>query len=215
MEISANGEYSCEVPDGAYCAGANSNIIIRCTDGVGRPGNCNDNLAGYPPLGVGFSLCLSCGLEQGIAACSKDGTVYGDSGAGFGDVQFPVNSSEAACSAAAKGEAYGKAPSSMAPYTNATSTTGRFGGMGTAAPSVYGSAPTPTSASNTAGASESDSTSASTSASESGSTSTSTSAPDSSEGSHGDSPYAGAASALQAAGTIACLGALFVALNII
>merc|ERR1712115_490360 len=121
-----NGTFTCSVPNGAYCAGENTNIIIRCTDGVGQPGNCNDNLAGYPPVGVQPALCVSCGLGQGIAACSKDGTVYGASGAGFGNITFPTNSSENACSnAASNGGSSGT--TSMAPYMNGTSTAGSGG----------------------------------------------------------------------------------------
>merc|ERR1712230_93115 len=135
-----NSTFTCSVPNGAFCAGENTNIIIRCTDGVGQPGNCNDNLAGYPPEGVQPALCVSCGLGQGIAACSKDGTVYGASGAGFGNITFPTNSSEAECSnAASNGGSSGT--TSMAPYMNGTSTAGSgSGAMGTAAPSGgYGS----------------------------------------------------------------------------
>merc|ERR1711881_741820 len=140
----ATGKFICpaDKPNGAFCAGDSlgTNIIIRCTDGVGQPGNCNDNLAGYPPVGVQPALCVSCGLGQGIAACSKDGTVYGASGAGFGNITFPTNSSEAACSnAASNGGSSGT--TSMAPYMNGTSTAGSgSGAMGTAAPSGgYGS----------------------------------------------------------------------------
>ncbi|KAI7232449.1 hypothetical protein KC330_g5914 [Hortaea werneckii] len=177
-----NGTYTCAVPNGAYCAGENTNIIIRCTDGVGQPGNCNDNLAGYPPVGVQPALCVSCGLGQGIAACSKDGTVYGASGAGFGNITFPTNSSENACSnAASNGGSSGT--TSMAPYMNGTATAGSgSGAMGTAAPSGgYGSG------------------------SGSGSSGNNTS---------GTTPYTGGVSGLQATGTFAGLGALFVAMGL-
>ncbi|KAK4963980.1 hypothetical protein LTR28_004203, partial [Elasticomyces elasticus] len=42
-----NGTFSCAIPNGAYCAGDSliTNIILRCTNGTGHPGNCNDNLA--------------------------------------------------------------------------------------------------------------------------------------------------------------------------
>lgn len=87
---SGNGNFTCGAhPNGAYCAGAN--IIIRCTDGVGQPGNCNDNLAGYPPLGVNYSPCFQCDANSGRAACSKDGIVYPGSGSGLGDTPFPSN----------------------------------------------------------------------------------------------------------------------------
>ncbi|KAK5240595.1 hypothetical protein LTR16_010434 [Cryomyces antarcticus] len=49
----ANGTFSCPIPNGAYCAGDSlvTNIIVRCNNGVGQPGNCNDNLSGEPPVG--------------------------------------------------------------------------------------------------------------------------------------------------------------------
>merc|ERR1712070_52005 len=175
-----NSTFTCSVPNGAFCAGENTNII-RCTDGVGQPGNCNDNLAGYPPEGVNPTLCVSCGLGQGIAACSKDGIVYGASGAGFGNITFPTNSSEAECSkAASNGGSSGSGTTSMAPYMNGTSTAGSgSGAMGTAAPSgSYGSG--------------------------------------SGSGSSGNNttPYTGGVSGLQATGTFAGLGALFVAMGL-
>ncbi|CAL3968570.1 unnamed protein product, partial [Diplocarpon coronariae] len=56
-----SGKFVCpaENPNGAFCAGdsLSTNIIIRCQDGVGQPGNCNDNLAGYFPYGVQFAPC--------------------------------------------------------------------------------------------------------------------------------------------------------------
>ncbi|KAF6232759.1 hypothetical protein HO173_008973 [Letharia columbiana] len=76
-------------PNAAYCAGPSltSNIIIRCTGTSGQAGNCNDNLAGVPPLGVkGFAPCDESSPTAGDAACSYGGTVYPD-GVGPG---FPV-----------------------------------------------------------------------------------------------------------------------------
>merc|ERR1712014_2528 len=66
-----NGTFTCSVPNGAFCAGENTNIIIRCTDGVGQPGNCNDNLAGYPPVGVQPALCVSCGLDRVLQRAAR------------------------------------------------------------------------------------------------------------------------------------------------
>ncbi|PMD60505.1 uncharacterized protein K444DRAFT_394444 [Hyaloscypha bicolor E] len=63
-----NGTIVCPGP-GDFCSG---NIIIRCgSDGIGQPGNCDDNLAGEPPLGVGNSNCWETSPTSGDAACSK------------------------------------------------------------------------------------------------------------------------------------------------
>jgi len=37
-----NGTFQCAIANGTYCAGDSltTNIIIRCTNGVGAPGNC-------------------------------------------------------------------------------------------------------------------------------------------------------------------------------
>ncbi|KFY67464.1 hypothetical protein V496_01562, partial [Pseudogymnoascus sp. VKM F-4515 (FW-2607)] len=74
------GKWTCHVPDAVYCAGDSlkTNIIIRCTGLVGQPGNCNDNLAGEPPVGVQPSLCYAPELHS--AACAKNCIVYGGSG---------------------------------------------------------------------------------------------------------------------------------------
>jgi hypothetical protein len=63
--------WTCPIADGVYCAGDSlkTNIIIRCTGTVGQPGNCNDNLAGEPPLGVNPTVCYAPAL--GTAACAK------------------------------------------------------------------------------------------------------------------------------------------------
>ncbi|KAI9055931.1 hypothetical protein LZ554_000866 [Drepanopeziza brunnea f. sp. 'monogermtubi'] len=78
-------------PNGAFCAGDSlgTNIIIRCTDGVGQPGNCNDNLAGYFPFGVRSSLCWQSSATSGIAACSKNCIVQGGSGTLNGTLTLP------------------------------------------------------------------------------------------------------------------------------
>lgn len=79
------GTFTCPAynPNGAYCAG-NSNIIIRCNNGVGQPGNCNDNLAGSPPQGVNYAPCYETSPSAGDAACSKNCIVYAPGG------NFPV-----------------------------------------------------------------------------------------------------------------------------
>ena len=66
--------FSCPTaPNGAFCAGDSlkTNIIIRCSNGFGRPGNCNDNMAGRPPIGLTFSPCFETSISAGDAACSK------------------------------------------------------------------------------------------------------------------------------------------------
>ncbi|GAM82164.1 hypothetical protein ANO11243_001430 [Dothideomycetidae sp. 11243] len=65
----------------AYCAGGP--IIIRCNNGVGYAGNCNDNLAGEPPIGDdGNAGCYQTSTQTGDAACTKAGLVYPASGSG-------------------------------------------------------------------------------------------------------------------------------------
>ncbi|OBT99851.1 hypothetical protein VE01_02241 [Pseudogymnoascus verrucosus] len=84
----ATGKWTCHVPDAVYCAGDSlkTNIIIRCTGLVGQPGNCNDNLAGEPPVGVQPTLCYAPQLHS--AACVKNCIVYG--GSGNLDGTFPL-----------------------------------------------------------------------------------------------------------------------------
>ncbi|KAK1055162.1 hypothetical protein LTR74_015878 [Friedmanniomyces endolithicus] len=114
--FNANGTFTCPDPQGAYCAGGN--IIIRCNNGVGQPGNCDDNLSGEPPLGVNYAPCFSCGTNSSRSACSKNGIVYAGSGAGLGSAQFFTNDT-AVCAAPAPAPA--PAPSAApAPYTNGT-----------------------------------------------------------------------------------------------
>jgi hypothetical protein len=75
LRLCSNGsEYICPTSGGDFCAGPSlsTNIIIRCgSDGLGQPGNCDDNLAGDPPVGVGNSICWQTSLTSGDAACSK------------------------------------------------------------------------------------------------------------------------------------------------
>ena len=75
--------FSCAKKQGlaAYCAGGN--IIVRCSNGIGYAGNCNDNLAGEPPLGDnGLAGCYQSSAYAGDAACTKAGLVYPASGSG-------------------------------------------------------------------------------------------------------------------------------------
>lgn len=75
LSNSTTGVFTCPAnsPNGAYCAGndGKSNIIIRCEDGVGHPGNCNDNLSGTFPIGLSYSPCYQTSETAGDAACSK------------------------------------------------------------------------------------------------------------------------------------------------
>ncbi|KAF2222408.1 hypothetical protein BDZ85DRAFT_127587 [Elsinoe ampelina] len=75
--------FSCTQTSGlaAYCAGGD--IIIRCSNGVGSAGNCNDNLAGEYPYGNnGLAGCYQTAPSTGDAACTKAGLVYPATGAG-------------------------------------------------------------------------------------------------------------------------------------
>ncbi|OBT80660.1 hypothetical protein VF21_00302 [Pseudogymnoascus sp. 05NY08] len=87
----ATGKWTCHVPNAVYCAGDSlkTNIIIRCTGLVGQPGNCNDNLAGEPPVGVQPSLCYAPELHS--AACVKNCIVYGGSGNLNGTFPLPTD----------------------------------------------------------------------------------------------------------------------------
>ncbi|MCJ1483630.1 hypothetical protein MMC06_003798 [Schaereria dolodes] len=83
----------------AFCAGDSlqTNIIIRCVGTVGQPGNCNDNLAGIPPVGVKvFAPCFQSSPTAGDAACSFDGVAYPDNGSPFNISSGLSNSSSIA-----------------------------------------------------------------------------------------------------------------------
>ncbi|KAH8808091.1 hypothetical protein F5884DRAFT_791012 [Xylogone sp. PMI_703] len=86
----STGAITCSTPNAVYCAGDSlkTNIIIRCTGTVGQAGNCNDNLVGEPPVGNNPSECWASGPASGVAACAKNGIVYGSSGNANGT--FPV-----------------------------------------------------------------------------------------------------------------------------
>ena len=61
--------YSCPNPFGNFCV--SDNIILRCHKGIGRPGNCNNNLAGASSRGNAYSPCWETSPTSGDAACSK------------------------------------------------------------------------------------------------------------------------------------------------
>jgi len=86
--VNENGEFKClgAAAGKNFCAGTSleTNIIIRCTGEKGQPGNCNDNLAGVPPVGVkSFAPCFQTSETSGDAACSFNGIAYPDSGEPF------------------------------------------------------------------------------------------------------------------------------------
>jgi len=57
------------------CGGASlgTNIIFRCSNGCPQPGNCNDNLAGVPPVGVKTNAkCYQDSAISGNAQCTFD-----------------------------------------------------------------------------------------------------------------------------------------------
>ncbi|OCL11237.1 hypothetical protein AOQ84DRAFT_386971 [Glonium stellatum] len=86
ITILNNGTITCAIPNGEYCAGESlsTNIIVRCTNGIGQPGNCNDNLAGIPPVGVKpFAPCYQTSDVAGDAACSWNGIAYPDNGSPY------------------------------------------------------------------------------------------------------------------------------------
>ncbi|MCJ1245384.1 hypothetical protein MMC30_002588 [Trapelia coarctata] len=83
--VYTNGTFQCLGPaaDKNFCAGdsLSTNIIIRCTGTKGQPGNCNDNLAGVPPVGVKtFAPCFQTSNTTGDAACSYNGIAYPSDG---------------------------------------------------------------------------------------------------------------------------------------
>ncbi|KAI9644074.1 hypothetical protein NHQ30_007426 [Ciborinia camelliae] len=88
---STTGTFSCPIANGAYCASSSLEgpIIIRCTNGIGQPGNCDDNLAGFFPFGVNYSPCWETSDKSGDAACSKNCIVQGSSGNFNGTFTLP------------------------------------------------------------------------------------------------------------------------------
>ncbi|RFU25620.1 hypothetical protein B7463_g10733, partial [Scytalidium lignicola] len=88
------GAITCGIANATYCSGGP--IIIRCTGTTGHPGNCNDNLVGEPPVGnSGTAECWTPGPNTGLAACEKNGIVYGSSGNVNGTFPVPSGNSTA------------------------------------------------------------------------------------------------------------------------
>ncbi|KAG9680606.1 hypothetical protein KCU95_g12139, partial [Aureobasidium melanogenum] len=84
-----NGTYTCALPSGAYCVSSSleSNMIIRCTNGIGYASNCDDRLAEKAPLGSSYSPCWQASPRSGNAQCSKNGIIYPD---GNNTTPYPV-----------------------------------------------------------------------------------------------------------------------------
>ncbi|KAF3932589.1 hypothetical protein ABW20_dc0107604 [Dactylellina cionopaga] len=114
-----------------FCAGDSlqTNIIIRCTGTKGQPGNCNDNLAGIPPVGVkSFAPCYQTSNTTGDAACSFNGIAYPDSGNSF-PIPGASSSSSAVASSSVAAPTYGASSSSVAVPT--------YGASSSSVPVVY------------------------------------------------------------------------------
>ncbi|KAI9826426.1 MAG: hypothetical protein M1826_006635 [Phylliscum demangeonii] len=75
------GAIKCDTPNTSFCLGTVllTNIILRCgADKVGRPGNCNEILAGVPPVGVKLDAsCYKSSRLAGDAVCSFKCVGYG------------------------------------------------------------------------------------------------------------------------------------------
>ncbi|MCJ1427688.1 hypothetical protein MMC29_005593 [Sticta canariensis] len=119
------GRITCPVSAGptslAYCAGESlvTNIIIRCRGTFGQPGNCNDNLAGIPPVGVKYSPCYQSSPLAGDAACSYDGIAYPDNGSPF-RIPSNVNTSTSSFTAISTSDISTPVPVSYGPRETPT-----------------------------------------------------------------------------------------------
>jgi hypothetical protein len=84
-----NGTYTCALESGAYCVSPSleSNMIIRCTNGIGYASNCDERLADKAPLGSSYSPCWQASSRSGNAQCSKNGIIYPD---GNNTTPYPV-----------------------------------------------------------------------------------------------------------------------------
>jgi len=112
-----------------FCAGDSlaTNIIIRCTGTQGQPGNCNDNLAGVPPVGVKtFAPCYQTSNTTGDAVCSFNGIGYPDSGQPFpipGASSSSVISSATSTSSSSVISSTTSSSETLVPYTSTSLTT--------------------------------------------------------------------------------------------
>jgi len=113
-----NGEFKClgSAAGKNFCGGDSlqTNIIIRCSGETGQPGNCNDNLAGIPPVGVkSFAPCYQTSNTTGDAACSFNGIAYPDTGN-----SFPIPGASSSSSSSSAAPTYGASTSSAPVYTS-------------------------------------------------------------------------------------------------
>jgi len=142
-----NGEYKClgESAGKDFCAGTSleTNIIIRCTGEKGQPGNCNDNLAGVPPVGVKtFAPCYQSSNSAGDAACSYNGMAYPDSGEPYPIPGYPASSSSSYSSSAAPSVYEPPSSSSSSSSTSYSVTIYPTGSSTTTTETVYPTLPT-------------------------------------------------------------------------
>ncbi|KAK3116060.1 hypothetical protein LTR53_003950 [Teratosphaeriaceae sp. CCFEE 6253] len=102
----------------------------------------NDNLAGYPPLGVNYAPCWTCGANSSRSACSKNGIVYPSSGAELGTAQFSVNDTSVCNAPPPAGPPYANGTTPAGPMANTTTPPppGGASPTGTGAPGSSGSA---------------------------------------------------------------------------
>ncbi|OAP60094.1 hypothetical protein AYL99_05096 [Fonsecaea erecta] len=71
------GQFNCTQANTAFCATpvsgvTNDNIIFRCfyDTGSASPGNCNDDLADVPPVGLKYAYCWESSPTAGDAQCT-------------------------------------------------------------------------------------------------------------------------------------------------
>jgi hypothetical protein len=119
-----NGTYTCALESGAYCVSPSleSNMIIRCTNGIGYASNCDERLADKAPLGSSYSPCWQASSRSGNAQCSKNGIIYPD---GNNTTPYPVPNYQkisASVSSAATATTQASKLSHAANFTTSTTT---------------------------------------------------------------------------------------------
>ncbi|KAI9747316.1 MAG: hypothetical protein M1815_004316 [Lichina confinis] len=82
---SATGRFNCSSSSGNFCAGDSlqTNCVFRCGSGYGTLGNCNDTLAGRPPIRVkSFASCkgYQTSPTAGDAVCKYDCVISDNNG---------------------------------------------------------------------------------------------------------------------------------------
>jgi hypothetical protein len=119
-----NGTYTCALPSGAYCVSASleSNMIIRCTNGIGYASSCDERLADKSPIDTSYSPCWQASPRSGNAQCSKNGIIYPD---GNNTTPYPVPNYQkisASISSAATATTAASKLSYVANFTTSTTT---------------------------------------------------------------------------------------------